>query len=172
MILKNRFYIFCHFHHYTLYIKKAHLDVKRGVEDVVGVPLGGDSDPPTMRAQHPFHFQISCHLKVERKCQLCHLCSFLVWLRSISTFPVSWLVTPPDVNWTPELDLPWRYNCYDLKIIYRILYILYIYLDVQLDEPKVESLAEHIPGCLAQVAICRWRHSLKQDNAMKIISSF
>ena len=101
-----------------MYIKKAHLNVKGGVEDVVGVPLGGDSDPPTMRAQHPFHFQISCHLKVERKCQLCHLCSFLVSLRSISTFPVSWLVTPPDVNWTPELDLPWRYNCYDLKIIF------------------------------------------------------
>ena len=48
-----------------MYIKKAHLNVKRGVEDVVGVPLGGDSDPPAMRAQHPFHFQISCHLKVE-----------------------------------------------------------------------------------------------------------
>merc|ERR1719361_64344 len=58
------------------------LNVEGGVEDVVSVPLEVTVIPPPW--EHRTFFTS----------------------RFPVTFPVSWLVTPPDVNWTPELDLP------------------------------------------------------------------
>ena len=42
---------------------KGYLNIKCGIQDVVRVPLWADSDPPTMRAQHLLHLQVSSHLK-------------------------------------------------------------------------------------------------------------
>ena len=77
-----------------MYIKKAHLNVKRGVEDVVGVPLGGDSDPPAMRAQHPFHFQISCHLIDEKSVSNMPTLQFLGFVK-VNLYLSSLLVGDP-----------------------------------------------------------------------------